>query len=237
MKDHILNEIRRLTAEKRGKPPGQGVFEGATGVSRGEWRGKYWASWSDALVEAGFSPNKANEKLEPDRVLDCYAEACRHYKKIPTYPEWRMFLANKDNAVGVNALNNVFGGKDSAVAALRDRAIENGDVDLIKILPEKPIDSLSFSDKNLPDQSDGWVYLLGSGTHFKIGRSDNIERRVKEITVSLPEKAELVHSVRTDDTSGIENYWHNRFSDKRANGEWFKLSVQDVKAFKRRKFQ
>jgi hypothetical protein len=81
----------------------------------------------------------------------------------------------------------------------------------------------------------GEVYLVKSGSHYKIGRSNAAGRRAYELAIQLPERLEVVHVIETDDAVGIERYWHGRFAHRRLNGEWFALSSADVAAFKRRK--
>jgi hypothetical protein len=82
----------------------------------------------------------------------------------------------------------------------------------------------------------GFVYLIKSGKFYKIGSTNNPDRRQYEIRLQLPEKVHHIHSIETDDPSGIEAYWHNRFRAKRLQGEWFNLSSIDIKIFRRRKF-
>ena len=74
---------------------------------------------------------------------------------------------------------------------------------------------------------------LWSDFLVKIGKTNDTVRRGNELRIQLPEKTDLIHSIKTDDPSGIEAYWHKRFEEKRMQGEWFNLSSADVKAFKR----
>jgi hypothetical protein len=86
----------------------------------------------------------------------------------------------------------------------------------------------------------GYVYLalmkVGREKRYKIGKADIVGARTRQIAVSLPEELELIHAISTDDAYGIEGYWHRRFAEKRRGGEWFALTSDDVRAFKRRRF-
>lgn len=68
----------------------------------------------------------------------------------------------------------------------------------------------------------GYVYLMKSGKYYKIGKTNSIDRRQYEIGLQRAEELSSIH-------------WHNRFKDKRMNGEWFNLDASDVRAFRLRK--
>lgn len=235
MRANILSEIKRLAATNNGTPPGQKLFESAAGIAPHQWRGRYWARWGDALVEAGFEPNSWQEKLDGEALIHRLADLILALGHLPTSSELDL-LRRKDRSLpSAKTLRSHFSGQDGVFDQLRSLANTDGRyAKLALMLPAQQKRQAVFTNKAIKH---GYVYLIKSGEHYKIGRSDEIERRLKEIKVSLPEQAVLLHAIETDDPSGIEAYWHRRFADKRANGEWFKLSKHEVQAFKRRRFQ
>lgn len=190
------------------------------------------------MAEAGFAANVWNQKRDPTDVLSGFVEVCRHYGRLPTNAELRMFRADHPSVANPETFRMHFGGRAGLIAALAEHVAGDASMaDIAAMLPEVVPARPSTAVGPRAETPDGFVYLIKSGDFYKIGRSDDIERRVKEIRVALPDKAELVHTIRTDDPPGIEAYWHQRFKDRRANGEWFKLSAVDVSAFKKRKCQ
>lgn len=84
-----------------------------------------------------------------------------------------------------------------------------------------------------PTVATAFVYLMKSGRHYKIGRTNSPGRRSWELGIKIPIPPQTIHSFETDDPVGVEAYWHKRFEAKRGEGEWFNLNADDIAAFKR----
>jgi len=74
----------------------------------------------------------------------------------------------------------------------------------------------------------GYVYLLEYDGLHKIGMTKNISSRLKQFGARMPHDVTLIHSVKTSDTVSLEVELHERYAEKRMNGEWFNLSPSDV---------
>ena len=235
MKDRILREIRRLAIENGGIVPGKAAFAKATGIKPSTWEGRLWARWNDAVTDAGFEPNSMQKAYNSDEVMDHFAAVCRQLGKIPTTQELQLYVRQAADAPSRNTFIRHLGPTRNWPHILADWATEKGRGDILDIIP--PESRVVPSNDDGDAAKEGYVYLVAWGPHFKIGRSDNVEQRFKQIQTALPYKAEIIHTIKTDDPSGVEAYWHRRFSDKRQNGEWFALNTADLRAFKRRTFQ
>lgn len=77
----------------------------------------------------------------------------------------------------------------------------------------------------------GFVYLIRAERmphEYKIGKSNNPEKRSRTIGTKMPVETTLLHSFPCDNASASETMLHTLFGDKRLNGEWFGLSGEDV---------
>ncbi len=236
-KEHVLAEVRRTAVDNAGEPLGRGAFFTATGIRESDWIGKWWPRWNDVLAEAGFRPNRMNARRPDEDMLQRLAELVRDLGHYPVAAELKM-KASADKTFPNAKTFTRFGGKRGVAARLQAFALERGLNGVAALCA--PVLAGAEQDEAVATTAApalvGVVYLVKAGRFYKVGRSNAVGRRQYELGIQLPEKAILVHSIATDDTPGIEGYWHRRFADRRRNGEWFELTAEDVSAFRRRKF-
>ena len=78
--------------------------------------------------------------------------------------------------------------------------------DVIQLCQQATPVHIENSEANKPHDGDiGYVYLIKSGKHYKIGKTNSPGRRGYELAIQLPEKSTTVHSIKTDDPTGIES--------------------------------
>ena len=236
-KGHILAEIQRTAGENGGVPLGQNRFSSETGISKADWCGRYWVRWSDALREAGYRPNAFASAVPEEQLLAKLLELTRELGHFPVEAELKIKARSDAEFPSHNTFRRL-GSKAARAARLRTFALERGCADVADLCPPG-VEAVAPPEREedlAPDADLGFVYLLRSGRFYKVGRTNALGRRERELAIQLPEKAKLVHSIKTDDPAGIEAYWHRRFQERRKNGEWFELTPRDVSAFRRRKF-
>jgi hypothetical protein len=231
-RDHILSEIRRTTAENGGKPLGKQRFLSETGIKERDWN-QYWPRWGDAVRAAGLEhSNRFNAAIPEETLLEQLVSLVRELGKFPVIGDLRV-KARADSAFPVPETFRRFGGMRHLAERVRTFASQQGYLDVVALCPEPAIVPAPAKPSGLVEI--GVVYLMKSGRFFKIGHTNAVGRREREIALQLPQKIKVIHEIRTDDPLGIEDYWHRRFAARRANGEWFDLTADDVVTFRRRK--
>ena len=78
-----------------------------------------------------------------------------------------------------------------------------------------------------PPNEPNSIYLFRAGNRYKIGISKDPQRRLYDLSAS-PLPIEFVWSLQVGNASMLEGQLHKIFQEKRAHGEWFELSREDV---------
>jgi Meiotically up-regulated gene 113 len=245
-KQFILSEIRRIATKQNGKPPGLDKFRTEAGIGEHEWRGVYWARWSDALREAGFVPLEFVTGSSADEIQEILANLVRKNGKYPTVSELLIEKRSNQAIPGPKSLANKLGPRSVAIKKLYEYCNSREEYSDVCVILAKQIEDETPELANAENgdtngiakpTTSGYVYLVKSGKLYKIGCTENHWRRKSELHKQTAEGIVEVHTIAAiDDPTGIEKYWHGRFKDKRLHGEWFDLSAEDVSAFKKRKF-
>ena len=103
------------------------------------------------------------------------------------------------------------------------------------------LDEMNFGEvKSIPRPSaerrfretPGYVYLIGSDYGYKIGKTVNIKSRTRLFEVKLPFPIRLINYSWFDNYSKAERDQHERFAQKRQEGEWFDLNAEDIEYIK-----
>lgn len=234
-KADIIKVIQKEAKENGGRAPSEKQLRDRVGIIPYEWH-KYWINFGEAQREAGLIPNTFYKiPYSETYLLDTFISLIRELKKWPTKAHIFIKHANDKKFPTESVIYRRLGLKPILARRVLRYAIDKKYYDVIKICNDvlKEYETVGELHEDVNDNSQGSVYLAKSGSYYKIGRTSNMGRRHHEITIQLPEGFDLVHEIKTDDPSGIENYWHKRFEDKRKRGEWFDLTASEVKAFRR----
>lgn len=236
----ILDSIRTLATDNGGRPLGERAFYAASGISRTDLWNAGFARYGDAVQAAGLVPNQLVSARSSAEMMPPLARLVREIGRFPSISDIKARRASEPDLPSYEAFFRLSGGSISRLPSmLLDFCREKpGYEDVADILNSTIGQTTSRT--NAPARSNrvsGFVYLAKHGRDYKIGRSNDVTRRRREVALLLPEELKHVHVIETDDPEGIEQYWHRRFASRRVRGEWFRLTPDDVAAFKRRRYQ
>jgi excisionase family DNA binding protein len=74
----------------------------------------------------------------------------------------------------------------------------------------------------------GFVYIVKSREHYKIGYSVRPIKRFVSMRTGNPDDTELIGLACAADYIHLESILHEKFKEKRVRGEWFTLSEEDL---------
>ncbi|MBX3379534.1 MAG: GIY-YIG nuclease family protein [Phycisphaeraceae bacterium] len=226
----IVNHVKEFAAANEGKPPSREVFTFKFGIKSAAWRGVYWAKWADVLVEAGLKPNHV--RLSNPELLDTYAEYALELGRLPTAPDLRLRSKQGRPTAKWLTYRTRFGSRAGVNASLLQHVVGQPHEQQIIAICREGVSRGRYRRPNaiLP----GFVYMMKSGPLYKIGKALSVEARHKKLSTLMPEDLVILHRIQTDDSYGVEYYWHKRFATKWVKGEWFNLNDDDVKVFRER---
>lgn len=147
-------------------------------------------------------------------IVDCYNHEDKDYNTKILYDLLQKF--EKYSEIDI-VIQNVF------------QNIKQNNPDIVA----SDIEQSAGSDNELPlnpENKKGYIYFIKEdfSNTVKIGKTNNLKERMANFGVKLPFNIELIHSIKTNNALYTEKLFHLHFSEKKTNGEWFKLDENDI---------
>lgn len=79
---------------------------------------------------------------------------------------------------------------------------------------------------------DGCIYVIKAGEYRKIGRTKNINDRIRTLKIQLPFPVEVEAVVPCENSAASEAFLHKAYSCNRRNGEWFYMENGELEWLK-----
>jgi hypothetical protein len=118
--------------------------------------------------------------------------------------------------------------KKDVVARTLEEIESNPDVDATLIIQKNS--KWYISDEERATLFWKYIYLLKTGTYYKIGISQNVGRRIKQIKNASPYETEIVTSAKVENAELLEKQLHARYAEYYIRGEWFELPIDIANA-------
>jgi hypothetical protein len=84
-------------------------------------------------------------------------------------------------------------------------------------------------------KSDCFLYLIECGEFYKLGFSDDVEKRLSTLQHSVPFKMQIVFMAKFEDrykASQLETFLHKKFKPYCVHREWFKFPKDKIEEVK-----
>ncbi|MDO9415386.1 GIY-YIG nuclease family protein [Pararhizobium sp.] len=205
IRDEVIKKIVALAQRNDGKPPGVERFEAETGIKRHKLLGPIWRTWADALGEAGFAPNVLNKAFSDEKILSSVLEISKAIGRFPTTGDLAFETTRRPDAPNRKTIGKRWNMVELA-EALVTYAEGLGETDVVAnarqyLSTRTPrAASVEIAEDKFPS---GYVYMQRHGNDYKIGFTSSLSKRGRQIQIELPQEIELVHSILTDDPSGV----------------------------------
>ncbi len=242
-RENVIAMVQHTATGNGGKPLGEKTFYTQTGLTEAALLRAGFPGYGTAVEAAGYQRNTFQQAYSDDQMFEPLAKLTRQLARFPKRRERQVERRQNSFFPGEASCSRRAKQEPLEIALLNWCRSQESFNDVAEIL-ESAISTpanLEGVPKHPRKVVNGYVYLMRYGAHgkdFKIGFTDNVARREAQIDMMSPSDVRVVWKIETDDPKGIEEYWHKRFKDRRvAAKEIFRLTAEDIAAFKRRKYQ